>query len=73
MKIIDSNIHYDYLDGVIYGDDVEKSVKIYDCAKSFYKSVDANLDLDTILYEVYTVSRGNSIMDCLCLSMENVI
>ena len=50
MKIIDSNIHYDYLDGVIYGDDVEKSVKIYDCAKSFYKSVDANLDLDTILY-----------------------
>lgn len=58
MKIIDSNIHHDYLDGVIYGDDVEKSVKIYDCAKSFYKSVDTNLDLDSILYEVYTISKG---------------
>ncbi len=24
MKIIDSNIHHDYLNGVICGDDVEK-------------------------------------------------
>lgn len=58
MEIIDVNVHHDFLNGVITGKDVQKSIKYYKQAKSFYKDVDSNLKEDTIMYEVYTYSKA---------------
>lgn len=40
MEIKDAKVFHDYLNGVIEGEDVKKSTKIYADAKTFYSSVD---------------------------------
>lgn len=59
MKICSAKITHDYLNGVIEGEDVATSKKLYKDAKSFYKEVDPNLADDTVMYEVYSYSQGN--------------
>ncbi len=59
MKIIETEVHHDYLDGVIYGKNVEKSIKYYQSAQSFYKNKDLAITDNTIMYEVYTYTKGS--------------
>lgn len=63
MKIEDTKVQHDFLNGVITGKDVRKSIKYYGQAKSFYKSVDSNLQEDTVMYEVYTYTEAISETD----------
>lgn len=43
MEIKDAKVFHDYLNGVIEGEDVKKSTKLYSNAKTFYKSVDSSV------------------------------
>ncbi len=58
MEIKNADVYHDYLNGVMEGKQVEKSTKLYRDAKSFYKDVDSNLADETVMYEVYTMSKG---------------
>lgn len=58
MEIKDAKVFHDYLNGVIEGEDVKKSTKLYSSAKSFYQSVDSNILDDQIMYEVYSEYNG---------------
>ena len=46
MEIKDPKVVHDYLNGVIEGEDVKKSTKLYSDAKKFYKSVDSSVSDD---------------------------
>ena len=52
MEIKDAKVFHDYLNGVIEGEDVKKSTKLYSNAKTFYKDVDPNISDYQIMYEV---------------------
>lgn len=54
MEIKDPKVVHDYLNGVIEGENVKKSIKLYSDAKKFYKSVDSSVSDDQIMYEVYS-------------------
>ena len=60
MKIYEPKAKHDFMNGILQGEAVEKSVKSYRDAKSFYKNIDANLDDDTIMYEVYSYTQGDN-------------
>lgn len=59
MEIKDATVVQDYLNGVITGDEVETSQKLFRDAKSFYENSDCELSDDTVMYEVYTYAKGN--------------
>jgi glucose-6-phosphate isomerase len=59
MKIFEPKAKHDFMNGILQGDAVEKSVKLYKDAKHFYKNVDADLRDDTVMYEVYSYSQGD--------------
>lgn len=59
MEIKQASIHQDFLEGVIVGSDVVVANKKYKDCVSLYKAFDENLDQDTIMYEVYSYSKGN--------------
>lgn len=65
MEIKDAKVFHDYLNGVIEGEDVKKSTKLYSNAKTFYKSVDPSVSDDQIMYEVYSYEH-----DGLCCVMD---
>ena len=48
MEIKDPKVVHDYLNGVIEGENVKKSIKLYSDAKKFYKSVDSSVSDDQI-------------------------
>lgn len=64
MQITDSKVFHDYLNGVIEGEGVKKSKKLYSSAKAFYQSVDSNIMDDQIMYEVYSYEH-----DGLCYGL----
>lgn len=59
MDINAASVHQDFLNGVLQGNDVEVSKKQYKDAQTIYKSIDETLDKDTVMYEVYTYSKGD--------------
>ncbi len=59
MKIIDAKVFQDFKNGKIHGDEVVTSVKLLKDARHFYKSNDATLSDDTIMYEVYMYTQNN--------------
>ncbi len=60
MEIKNANICHDYLNGVIEGQEVITSTKILKDARHFYECDDKKLSDDTVMYEVYMYSQGNS-------------
>ena len=75
MEIKDAKVFHDYLNGVIEGEDVKKSTKLYSNAKTFYKSVDPSVSDDQIMYEVYSYEHdglcyGLTVMQPVCVNGE---
>ena len=75
MEIKDAKVFHDYLNGVIEGEDVKKSTKLYSNAKTFYKDVDPNISDDQIMYEVYSSEHdglcyGLTVMQPVCVNGE---
>lgn len=60
MKIVDAKVYQDYLNGVMKGDDVVVSKKLFKDAKHFYEDSDCTLDDETIMYEVYSYAQGDA-------------
>lgn len=79
MEIVDSNLFHMFGD-IPKGKEVVKSKKVYAQAKTFYESVDTNIDEDTVMYEVYTVEAsqqeegylnwGLSVLHPICVNEE---
>lgn len=59
MEIKEPSILQDYLDGVLTGSDVQTSAKLFKDAKGFYENSDCELADDTVMYEVYSYSKGD--------------
>lgn len=75
MEIKDPKVVHDYLNGVIEGEDVKKSTKLYSNAKTFYSSVDPSISDDQIMYEVYSYEHdglcyGLTVMQPVCVNGE---
>ena len=75
MEIKDAKVFHDYLNGVIEGEDVKKSTKLYADAKTFYSSVDSSISDDQIMYEVYSYEHdglcyGLTVMQPVCVNGE---
>ncbi|MDF9823805.1 glucose-6-phosphate isomerase [Breznakia sp. PF5-3] len=60
MEIFDPRVQHDFVNGIVEGKDVKISKKYYRDAKHFYLNPDASLADDTLMYQVYSYSEGNS-------------
>lgn len=60
MEIKQASAHQDFLDGFIAGKDIVITKKHYKDCISLYKNLDENLNQDTLMYKVYSYSKGNS-------------
>lgn len=58
MEIRRAKVFQDYLEGVLIGNEVSTNKKIYKDAKTFYASIDRNVQDDEIMYEVYVYTQG---------------
>lgn len=63
MELKDAKVFHDYLNGVIEGEDVKKSTKLYSDAKKFYKDIDPSISDDQLMYEVYTYTEATNEAD----------
>lgn len=61
MIIKQANLHHDFLNGLLVGDKVTKSIKLYRDAKAFYLNADNSLSEETVMYEVYTYCEDDKI------------
>lgn len=60
MEIMKAKVYQDYLRGVLKGDEVTTSKKLFKDAKHFYENSDCGLSDDIIMYEVYSYSQGDA-------------
>ncbi len=58
MKVEKMSVIHDFYDGVLNGKEVISAKKLYRDAQGFYINIDETLDKDTIMYEVYSYSKG---------------
>lgn len=60
MEIVKANVYQDFCNGVMSGNEVVKSVKLLKDARHFYANGDCDLDDNTVMYEVYSYSKGEA-------------
>lgn len=63
MEIKDAKVFHDYLNGVIEGEDVKKSTKLYSNAKTFYKSVDQVFQMIKLCMKYTPMNMMGCVMD----------
>lgn len=60
MEIKRARVLQNYLDGVMSGEKVITSKKLFKDAKHFFANGDCDLSEDTLMYEVYSYSEGSA-------------
>ncbi len=58
MKIVDSKVMFDFVEGMLDGEGVSKTQKFYRDIKHIYKNIDSSIDDNQVMYEVYTYEPG---------------
>ncbi|MEG0329926.1 MAG: glucose-6-phosphate isomerase family protein [Longicatena sp.] len=60
MKIMQAKVVQDFCSGVMVGEEVATSTKLFKDAKTLYINSDCNISDDEVMYEVYTYSQGDA-------------
>lgn len=59
MEIRDPKYRHNFFDGIIEGKNVQKYIKKYNEVKNIYAEYDKKIDLETEMYEVYSIKDND--------------